>query len=383
MKKLKIATVFSGIGAFEHALDRMSIKHETIFACDNGGVELDYDYEYHKKQILKLKSPQENKSYVDKLYSVSRRTNFVKRSYLENYKINDDMYFNDIRLINGKLFENQIDILVGGSPCQSFSIVGEKGGLKDTRGTLFYDFANLIKTCKPKIFIYENVRGLLTHDSGKTWKIMKSVFHEIGYDFKEELLNAQDYGIPQIRRRLFVVGYKKNDKEMKNFNFPKPHVNLELKMKDFLLSKVKYGNCLSVHQELVLKKERGIVDNKYILSPKLVTYVMKEGTKTFKQKVKIDLDIARTLLSTMGNRHRAGVDNYVTDLSDMPAIYKENPNNIRMLTEREAHRLMGFDDTYKIVVSRAQAYKQAGNSIVVNVMIEIIRCIYETGALSE
>ena len=104
---------------------------------------------------------------------------------------------------------------------------------------------------------------------------------------------------------------------------------------------------------------------------------MKSGTKTWAQKVEINLDVARTLLKTMGNRHRAGVDNYVSFDGT------EKLGSVRMLTEREAHRLMGFTDDWKIVVSRSQAYKQAGNSIVVDVLIEILKCIISTGVYGD
>ena len=124
---------------------------------------------------------------------------------------------------------------------------------------------------------------------------------------------------------------------------------------------------------LVVENIHGIPDSKYILTPKLYDYVMKGGTKTFYQRPEINKDIARTLLKTMGNRHRAGIDNYISFDGT------ENLGSVRMLTEREAMRLMGFTDDFKIVVSKAQAYKQAGNSIVVDVMMALINEILETG----
>lgn len=368
--KLRVATVFSGIGAPEQALKRLNIDFETVFACDNGEVEIDYDLERERAIVEKLSGPVEKKRYVDNLYALkTRRTNFVKISYLANYKMNEDYYFQDIRLLDGKDFQGKVDLLVGGSPCQSFSTVGFQGGLDDTRGTLFYDYANLIKDIKPKVFIYENVRGLYTHDKGKTWTIIKSVFKELGYDFKYDVLNAADYGIPQTRRRLFVVGIRKDINLIKSLHFPPDPIELKYSdMHDFLLSNVKLGNFYSIDGRIHIKKEPGYVDPKYILTPKLKAYVMKEGTKSFHQKVEIDKPIARTILKTMGNRHRAGIDNYVTDIGP-----------IRMLTEREALRLMGFPDDFKQVVSRAQGYKQAGNSIVVDVLIAIYKEIFKTG----
>lgn len=383
-KQIRIATVFSGIGAIEHALQRMNVDHKIVFACDNGDITIDYNVEEERKKVLALNGPIEKKEYVDQLYkSKARKTNFVKISYLANYDLDEKYYFRDIRLLDGRDFRNQVDLLVGGSPCQSFSTVGFQGGLEDTRGTLFYDYANLIKDVNPKVFIYENVRGLTTHDKGKTWSIMKNVFDELGYNIHEELLDAKDYGIPQTRRRIFVVGIRNDIRLKSDLIFPPEKVNLQYTMHDFLISNVKEGNFKSVDGKITIIKEPGIVDKKYILSPKLKAYVMKSGTKTFVQKVEIDLPIARTVLSTMGNRHRAGVDNYVTDLKNEKPLYEENPDNIRMLSEREAHRLMGFTDDYKIVVSRAQGYKQAGNSIVVDVLIAIMKNIIYTGVFEE
>lgn len=373
-RKLRVGTVFSGIGAPEQALKRLGIESDIIFACDNGEIMIDYDLDHEKNIVKSLDDPVSKKKYVDKLYrKKTRRTNFVKKSYLANYKMDEDYYFQDIRLLDGRDFKDQIDLLVGGSPCQSFSTVGFQGGLEDTRGTLFYDYAHLIKDVNPKVFIYENVRGLMTHDGGKTWAIMKNVFDELGYEIHEALLNASDYGIPQTRRRVFIVGFR-NDIFLKNkFEFPKP-ISLKWTMQDFLLSNVKLGNFLSKNGKIEIRPEPGEIDPKYILTPKLKQYVMNTGTKTFSTKIEIDKPIARTLLSTMGNRHRAGIDNYMTDLGE---------NKIRMLTEREAHRLMGFPDDYKIVVSRAQGYKQAGNSIVVDVLIHILKQIYKTGVFDD
>ena len=149
-------------------------------------------------------------------------------------------------------------------------------------------------------------------------------------------------------------------------------------MKDFTENFSHFGGMsYNNYGEIEFDNIPGSVDSKYILSPKLYNYVMKSGTKTFVQKVEINKDIARTLLKTMGNRHRAGVDNYVSFDGT------ESLGSVRMLTEREAHRLMGFTDDYKIVVSRAQAYKQAGNSIVVDVLMEILKNIISTGIFNE
>lgn len=369
---IKLATLFSGIGSIEQALKRLNLEHEIIFACDNGDIEIEYDSEKELKKIKAMSNKKEKKEYVDELYSSqSRKKNFVKQSYMTNYKIKEEDFHLDVCLLDGTDYREQVDLLVGGSPCQSFSTVGLQGGLEDTRGTLFYEYARVIKEVNPKVFIYENVRGLTTHDKGKTWKIMQKVFKELGYNIKQEILNAEDFGIPQTRRRLFVVGIREDIVRLKEFKFPKKK-SLKFYLPDILISKVKDGNFISKNGEIKIIKDPGKIDEKYILSPKLKKYVMCSGTKGFKTSLEIDRKIARTVLSTMGNRHRAGVDNYMTDLGE-----------IRMLTERETHRLMGFPDDYKIVVSRAQAYKQAGNSIVVDVMLNVVKEIIKTGVFDD
>lgn len=381
MKKIKLATIFSGIGAIEFAFKRLHIEHEIVFACDNGERDVSYDVENEKKNLLSINGIDEKHEYVEKLYqSLTKKKNYVQQSYIANYtQLKSNRFYQDVMLLDGNDFKGQVDLFVGGSPCQSFSSVGFQGGLEDTRGTLFYEFARLVKEIEPKVFIYENVRNLLKHDHEKTWDTIKKVFDSLGYSYKFEVLNAADYGIPQTRRRLFVVGFRNDlDIDMDDFIFPPQKKELHFVMKDFSINNCSEGNMnFDNDGNIVILNKNGIPDPKYTLSPKLYDYVMKTGTKTWSQKVKINLDIARTVLKTMGNRHRAGVDNY------MSFDGTEDLGSVRMLTEREALRLMGFTDDYKIVVSRAQAYKQAGNSIVVDVLIEILKSIINTNVFDE
>ena len=374
--KIRLATVFSGIGAIEFAMKRMNIPHELVFACDNGERDITYDEAKEKEIVFNLDGPIAKKKYVDELFlKQTSAKNYVKESFLANYpEFNPDYYFQDIKLLDGRDFAGKVDLFVGGSPCQSFSSVGFQHGLEDARGTLFYEFARLVKEIQPKVFIYENVRNLLNHDHGNTWKVIKGIFESLGYHYKFEVLNAADYGIPQNRRRLFVVGFK----EDVDFEMPPKPKKLMFKMKDFSINECSEGNFShDKNGKLIIKKIPGTPDSKYTLSPKLYAYVMKGGTKTFYQKPEINKAIARTVLKTMGNRHRAGVDNYLSFDGT------ENLGSVRMLTEREAHRLMGYTDDYKIVVSRCQAYKQAGNSIVVDVMMSILKSIIETNVFEE
>lgn len=360
---IRIATVFSGIGAPEQALKRMGMFHKTIFACDNGERLIEIDYESEMDKIRAMESVKEKREYADSLYEQkTRKTNFVKQSYLANYKIENGHFFEDVKLLDGTDFKGQVDLFVGGSPCQSFSVIGSKGGFNDTRGTLFYEYARLVKEIEPKVFIYENVYGLTRHDKGKTWSIMQQVFSELGYYYTFKILDSRDYGIPQGRRRIFVVGFK-DENAYKKFKFPEP-VERPYDMQYFLEENTAIGSLQSVDGKLIkINDLKGEPEERYYLSEKLKKYCLSPGTKNFMHAdAKIDLPIARALLSTMGNSHRSSVNNYVT-----------TNDRVRALTMREAHRLMGFPDSYNIVVSKAQAYKQAGNSIVVDVLMHLIR----------
>lgn len=386
MTKLRLATVFSGIGAIEQALKRMNIDYSVEFACDNGEILIDgLDSEAELEKIKKMNSVEEKRNYVRDMYHTkSRRHNFVEDTYMANYKdeLVDDNFFYDVTMLDGEDFKDKVDLFVGGSPCQSFSIAGARGGFNDTRGTLFYQYCRLVKEIQPKVFIYENVYGVLNHDGGRTWDTMKNTFAELGYHIVEpvQILDARNYGIPQGRRRLFVIGFK-DENMRKGFEYPKPQDSCPYKMKDFALDNCKFGNFLSDDDgNLVLKKGGEKPAERLFLSDKLVKYILSPGTKNFyhPNDTVTDLDIARAILSTQGNTHRASVNNYISYPDD-------DPNNqwgrkYRALDPRESLRLMGFPDTFKTedletgwVLSKAQSYKQSGNSIVVDVFIAILR----------
>ena len=364
--KLKLATVFSGIGAIEFALRRLNVEYEVVFACDNGERDINIEKEREFKIVKTLGSPLEKENYVNALYlKNTRRPNYMQKSYEHNYKkeLENGYFFQDICLLDGTDFKNKVDLFVGGSPCQSFSSIGFQGGLEDPRGNLFFEYARLVREIQPKVFIYENVRNLKKHNNGETWEIVEKTLKGLGYDISWEILNAVDYGIPQNRRRLFVVGVKKGVKfDFKNLK----KKELRYTLQDFLINNSKEG-CFTFDNagDIVIEHLGGEVSTKYELTPGVLNYVLQGGTKDFYQKPETDLPIARTLLKTMGNHHRAGIDNYIT--------VDKLAGKFRQLTEREAHRLMGFTDDYEIVVSKNMAYQQAGNSIVVDVLMEIIK----------
>lgn len=346
-RTIRLATSFSGIGAIEYALKRLKVKTQIVFAGDI------------------------NKN--------------CKTAYFANYDITEERWHTDIHEFDATPYKGKVDLFVGGAPCQAFSIVGEQRGFEDTRGTLFREFARVVKECQPKVFIFENVQGLFKHDQGRTWEIIRKTFEDYcGYDIHYQLLNARDYGIPQTRERLYCIGFKKKT----NFKYPAP-IELKYKMYDFLedyikcrfysqetnakylcnddvrLEDFKAGKCPETFNDFVFPAKE--IEDKYYLSEKVAKYVLASGTKTFKTSTKTDLDIARPLLQSMHKMHRAGVDNYVTFRKD------KGINGIRKLTPRECHRLMGFRDDFNIAVANTAAYMQAGNSIVVDVLMAILK----------
>lgn len=359
MRKLKIATVFSGIGAFEQCLNKIGLKYEILFACDNGEREI----KQSKQEILDYatKNNLDSKDlnlYVKSLYDSTRKENMMRRSYFANYDISDDKWYEDIRFIDGNKYKNKVDIFVGGSPCQSFSIIGKKAGLDDARGTLFYEYARLVKEMQPEVFIYENVPGMLTHDKGNTWKVIREVFESLNYKIKMEILNAKDYCIPQDRRRLFVVGFKNTNID---FEFPKAQ-ELTTTMFDYLEENIPTKHYLG-------KKGFEFVTNpKYKNRARINRYIIQ--TEKANQQFNWNGDFVFEPLDK--DKHNDEILNraYVGEYNGTKGV-------VRQLTHRECMRLMGFPDSYNIVVSNVWAYRQAGNSIVVNVLEAITREVFK------
>ena len=310
-----------------------------------------------------IDSLEERKAYVRSLIP-PRRVNAVKKSYLANYDMDESHYYHNVRFLEGHEYRGKVDLFVGGSPCQSFTLLGYQKGLEEARGTLFYEFARLVDEIQPKVFIYENVQGLIKHDKGKTWQVVQRVFDSLGYKIHSQVLDAVNYGLPQKRRRIFVVGFKYGGED---FQFP-PEQDLNFTMQSFLLENAAEGNVKAVDGKIVVEPVGQEVPQKYFLSDKILPGIMCEGTGGFSMKPEIDLAIARPLMSTMHKMHRAGEDNYVT-----------TNGRIRRLAPRECLRLMGFTDDFKIEVADTPMYKQAGNSVAVDVLMgllkEIFRCM--------
>ena len=259
---MKLGTDFSGIGSPESALKRLNLEVDEVFACE-----------------------------IDK---------YARKSFNELH--NPSTMYEDITTRNHSEVP-QLDLYVAGFPCQSFSLAGKRGGFEDTRGTLFFNVAEFIKENQPKCFILENVKGLLSHDNGRTYQTitdvltngggtlngqigLDSIDNGLGYHVYAKVLNSKDYGIPQNRERIFLVGFK----EFREFRFPKK-MELKLRLKDLLENEV---------------------DEKYYLSDKMIKSITTpSGGDWNSGKMSFNTDIAKCINARVHKMGRADTDNYI------------------------------------------------------------------------
>lgn len=267
----------------------------------------------------------------------------------ETYQMNfGEIPSGDITKIDAKDIPDH-DILCAGFPCQPFSLAGRRLGFEDTRGTLFFEVARILKEKKPKAFILENVRGLANHDGGKTLQVILKTLDEIGYSYKYSILNAKDYNVPQNRERWYCVGVRKEfASDLESFVFPekekltntlKEIIEMNANIDDYKVSK----RCQENVEHFV--KERQIE-----ITPYTLAYDIRPSRCHF-----VKGDISNCLTAKMGT----GGNNVAVVISQM-----------RQLTERECLRIMGYPDSYQIKTG-AQTYKQIGNSVVVPVICKL------------
>ena len=275
----------------------------------------------------------------------------AKRTYKANF---GETPFGDITKEETKKYiPDGFDVLCAGFPCQAFSIAGKRGGFEDTRGTLFFDVAEIIKRKQPKAFFLENVKGLRNHNGGKTLATILNVLkNDLGYFVPEpEIVNAKDFGVPQNRERIYIVGFHPST-GVNEFTYPKP-----------LDKKVTFADV----------KEEKTVPTKYYLSTQYVQTLEKHKARHeskgngFGYAIIPDDGISNAIVvGGMGRERNLVLDHRITDFTPTTHIKGTvNREGIRKMTPREWARLQGFPDNYLIPVSDASAYKQFGNSVAV------------------
>lgn len=355
---LKVGSDFSGVGAFNQALIRLGIPYKEIFACD-----------------------------MDK---------YARQTFIHNY--GEPEYY-PTNVYEREIPSESLDIYMTSPPCQAFSLAGKRLGKDDKRGILFFNSHEFIQVNKPRFFIFENVKGLLSDDGGKTfseWVNMlggKSVNgvpvlfpydDAVQYHLYWKVLNAKEHGVPQNRERVFLIGIR-DDKD-NNFQFPR---------EEHLTKRLKH----------ILEDE---VDDKYFLSEKMINFVL---TTKFQEAKPIDINRTEAPCVKVGGdvscfdvnklKIKSATSRGYEEATEGDSINFSVPNSetrrgrvgkqvaqtldtgcqqgvltdykIRRLTPRECFRLMDFPDTFTWPVSDSQAYKQAGNSIVVNVLYKLLK----------
>jgi DNA (cytosine-5)-methyltransferase 1 len=276
---------------------------------------------------------------------------YSKKTYEANF---GEIPFGDITKPETKNYiPDEFEVLCAGFPCQSFSIAGKRGGFEDTRGTLFFDVAEIIKKKQPKAFFLENVKGLRSHDKGKTLEtILNTLRNDLGYYVPEpQIINAKEFGVPQNRERIFIVGFRK-DLKITDFKYPQS------------------TDKSKVLEDILEKKE---VSVKYYLSTTYVNTLRNhkarhasKGNGFGYEIIPNDGTANAVVCGGMGRERNLILDNRLTNFIPVTHITGEvNKEGIRKMTPREWARLQGFPEEFKIIVSDAQAYKQFGNSVAV------------------
>jgi DNA (cytosine-5)-methyltransferase 1 len=307
---MKYISLFAGIGGFDLALNRLG--HECVWANEWDK----YAAQIYNKNFLK--QDEGARSNIREYQSDSNaRSGWRKTNSVDT---------RDIRTVPTSEIPDH-DLLVGGFPCQAFSIAGKRRGFDDTRGTLFFEIARILKDKNPKYFILENVKGLLSHDNGFTFKTIISTLNELGYDLEWQVLNSKNFGVPQNRERVFIVGHLRGQ--------PRPEVFpiTENNSEDIVLPTV---------------TTRVTADSN-------VTYVRKRQTQETKSSGQVN--------------KQKGIKPDTSDIVGREA----HTAVIRRLTPTECERLQGFPDGWTEGISDTQRYKCLGNAVTVNVVYEVAK----------
>lgn len=351
-KPLKIATAFSGgLAAVEFALKYEELNHEIVFACE-----------------------------WDK---------FARQQYLK-FHGEPKTFYNDISDLNANKYLNEIDLFVWGSPCQDLSLAGKRKGFDGEKSSLFREGARVQKEMMPKNFIFENVKGLLSSNKGADYKEVCETFREMGYHIATLQMNTKDFGVPQNRERVFIVGFLNAD-EYHNYKEP---IKFELKtrLKDVLEDEVddKYFLSQKQYQSIINPKYESMGIDRVNSENDVCNCLTTMGGGNREPKVFINsatkkgyeiatdedsINFTHPDSKTRRGRVGKGVAQTLDCACNQGVIEK---SNIRKLTPRECFRLQAVKDKdINLVVSDSQAYKIAGNAISVNVMQELLKSLYK------
>ena len=304
---------------------------------------------------------------------------FARASYKAIHDTKGKIELRDITTVSDEFIQSigHVDIICGGFPCQSFSIAGNRRGFEDTRGTLFFEIARFASILKPRILFLENVKGLLNHDKGRTFETILQALDELGYNVEWQVLNSKDFGVPQNRERVFIIGHLRGESGRKVFPID---------------GQIKNVNCVRQIGNLIQTSSyggnphRGRVYSLKGISPSLncmggggrePKIRIKEATKKGYTEATIGDSVNLSHPNSKTRRGRVGKGIANTLLTGEEQGVVMNDFRIRKLTPNECWRLQGFPDwafeRAAKVNSNSQLYKQAGNSVTVNVIEAIAR----------
>ena len=304
---------------------------------------------------------------------------FARASYKAIHDTKGELELHDITTVSDEFIQSirHVDVICGGFPCQAFSIAGNRRGFEDTRGTLFFEIARFASILKPRILFLENVKGLLNHDKGRTFETILQTLDELGYNVEWQVLNSKDFGVPQNRERVFIVGHLRGEGGRKVFPID---------------GQIKNVNCVRQIGNLIQTSSyggnphRGRVYSLKGISPSLncmggggrePKIRIKEATKKGYAEATIGDSVNLSHPNSKTRRGRVGKQIANTLLTGEEQGVVMNDFRIRKLTPKECWRLQGFPDwafeRAEQVNSNSQLYKQAGNSVTVNVIEAIAR----------
>jgi DNA (cytosine-5)-methyltransferase 1 len=367
---MKYFSTFSGIGGFELGITQAYEQLCNAERSENRGSKKNTE-SYEEQGLLTEKGENtctEERPVSERLTDrINERPLCIGYSEIDKYATQiyqshfpEHKNYGDITKIKAEDLP-EFDLIVGGFPCQSFSIAGKRGGFADTRGTLFFDIARIIKAKQPRLLLLENVKGLLSHDKGDTFRVIISTLDELGYDIQWQVLNSKNFGVPQNRERVFIVGHIRGSSRPEVFPF---------------------GEASSKDIEQ-LNKPRHSNDRVYSIdgiSPTLNTMQggnrqpfirIQEATKKGYAEATVGQSIN---LSVPNSKTRRGRVSDIAQTLDtgMQQHTLTNDMRIRRLTPTECERLQGFPDGWTEGVSDTQRYKTLGNGVTVNVVEAII-----------
>lgn len=290
---------------------------------------------------------------------VSEWDEYAKVTYRANFKAPPDEFFKgDITTVNEANIR-PFDICLAGFPCQAFSIAGARKGFEETRGTLFFDVARICKYHQPMVIFCENVKGLVRHDKGRTFQVIKSTLEKLGYTVFVDVLKSSDFGVPQSRERVYIVAFR-NDIDASSFKFPQ-------------------GKPTKRTIQSILEKKP--VPSKYYVSTKYMESMRRHKARHeakgngFGYVIRpLDGYAGTIVCGGMGKERNLIIDPRQTDLTPTTHIQGTiNKEGIRRMTPREWARLQGFPDSFKLPLADVHLYKQLGNSVTVPVICAIAR----------